>query len=59
NNRPDFHPESLDIQFRTECRVHERIEIRYCDGFAAITRDEDGTDLVRAQITPRNRIALA
>ena len=59
NNRPDFHPESLDIQFRTECRVHERVEIRHCDGFAAITRDEDGTDLVRAQITPRNRIALA
>ncbi|MBX2831812.1 MAG: acyl-ACP thioesterase [Rhodospirillales bacterium] len=59
NNRPDFHPHSLDIQFRTECRVHERVEIRHANGFAAITREEDGTDLVRAHIEPRDQIALA
>jgi fatty acyl-ACP thioesterase A len=47
---PDFHPRSLDIQFRTECRVHERVAIRHMDDFAAVTREEDGTDLVRAHI---------
>ncbi|WP_033067780.1 acyl-[acyl-carrier-protein] thioesterase [Thalassospira australica] len=54
DNCPDFHPESLDIQFRTECRVHERVEIRHADGFATVTREEDGTDLVRAHIPPKN-----
>lgn len=59
DGQPDFHPESLDIQFRTECRVHERVAIRHKDGFAAITREEDGTDLVRAHIVPVNQTAVA
>ena len=59
NSRPDFHPESLDIQFRTECRVHERVELRHADGFAAVSREEDSTDLVRAHIVARNALALA
>jgi spermidine synthase len=49
--KPDFQPESLDIQFRTECRVHERVKVRQTNGFSAITRDSDGTDLVRASVT--------
>jgi fatty acyl-ACP thioesterase A len=59
DGRPDFHPESLDIQFRTECRVHERVSIGYENGFATVTRKEDGTDLVRAHIVPFNQTALA
>ncbi|MBO6802908.1 MAG: acyl-ACP thioesterase, partial [Thalassospira sp.] len=59
DGRPDFHPESLDIQFRSECRVQERVAIRHADGFAAITREEDGTDLVRAHIVPFNQTAVA
>ncbi|WP_288349340.1 acyl-ACP thioesterase domain-containing protein [uncultured Thalassospira sp.] len=59
NSRPDFHPESLDIQFRTECRVHERVELRHANGFAAVSREEDSTDLVRAHIVARNALALA
>ena len=57
--RPDFHPESLDIQFRSECRVQERVKLRQKDGFAAITRDADGVDLVRAHVVPRNQTAVA
>jgi fatty acyl-ACP thioesterase A len=58
NSQRDFHPQSLDIQFRTECRVHERVSIRHADGFAAVTRDEDGTDLVRASITTRDQTSM-
>lgn len=58
-NRPGFHPESLDIQFRTECRVHERVEIHHADGFAAVTREQDRTELVRAHITARAPVAFA
>lgn len=57
--KPDFQPESLDIQFRTECRVHERVKVRKTNGFSAITRDGDGVDLVRAHVVARNQTALA
>lgn len=59
DGKPDFHPESLDIQFRTECRVQERASIRHTNGFAAVTREEDGTDLVRAHIVPFSQTAMA
>jgi len=59
DGQPDFHPESLDIQFRTECRVQERASIRHTNGFAAVTREEDGTDLVRAHIVPFSQTAMA
>ncbi|WP_417842496.1 acyl-[acyl-carrier-protein] thioesterase [Thalassospira sp.] len=51
----DFQPASFDMQFRTECRLHDRVEIRQADGYATISRHntQDGktsdTDLVRAQ----------
>ena len=51
----DFQPASFDMQFRTECRLHDRVEIRQADGYATISRHDtqDGktsdTDLVRAQ----------
>ena len=59
NSRPDFHPESIDIQYRSECRVHQRVKIRNYDGFAAVTLEDDDTDLVRAYVTPHHRTALA
>lgn len=51
----DFQPASFDMQFRTECRLHDQVEIRQADGYATISRHDtqDGktsdTDLVRAQ----------
>ncbi|WP_339776773.1 acyl-ACP thioesterase domain-containing protein [uncultured Thalassospira sp.] len=57
NRTADFQPASLDIQFRAECRLRDKVEIRQADGYATISRRDlsDGktgdTDLVRAQFT--------
>ncbi|MCC9620673.1 acyl-ACP thioesterase [Thalassospira sp. MA62] len=59
DHQPDFHPESIDIQFRTECRVQDRVEIRFGNGSAAVTRLDDQTDLVRAHIVAQNKTSLA
>ncbi|MDP2697323.1 acyl-[acyl-carrier-protein] thioesterase [Thalassospira sp.] len=50
NSTPDFQPAMMDIRFRTEIRVQERVTVRHANGFAAIVRTSDDTELVRAHI---------
>lgn len=58
NGDPDFQPAGLDIHFRSECRLHDRVMIRQTNEYAAISRVEETgtegpskmTDLVRARI---------
>ncbi|WP_085579552.1 acyl-[acyl-carrier-protein] thioesterase [Thalassospira mesophila] len=58
----DFQPASLDIQFRAECRLHDRVEIRQAGGYATISRRDahngktSDIDLVRAQFSLQNHI---
>lgn len=50
NRQADFQPADLDIHFRSECRLHDRVSIRHHDNCFAITRDADCVDLVRATV---------
>ncbi|RCK47040.1 acyl-ACP thioesterase [Thalassospira profundimaris] len=58
NGLANFQPNGIDIQFRAECRLHDRVMIRQTDDYAAISRTENTsaaghalpTDLVRARI---------